>query len=215
MIALLYLIFFTVYLLISVWVINFAYRFAKRRYQRGWLGGLLAVFVMYNLVFWDWIPVLLMHKYYCETEAGFWVYKTPEEWVKEHPEVIGQDWSDQAQWKTETIDPSYEHKISRSWRSPSIYREIDQQLYVAHAIGRKEEKIVDAETDQILSKAIEFYRGSRGFGGSGTLADLKIWLGAGKRICGSDRDIGYLHEFHNYLKELRVTQKVGEQNDKN
>jgi len=42
---------------------------------------------MYNLVFWDLIPTLAMHKYYCANEAGFWVYKTPEQWVKENPGV--------------------------------------------------------------------------------------------------------------------------------
>jgi hypothetical protein len=32
-----------------------------------------------------------MHKYYCSTQAGFWVYKTPEQWMKENPELTVED----------------------------------------------------------------------------------------------------------------------------
>ena len=43
---------------------------------------------MYLLVFWDWLPTIAVHQYYCSTEAGFWVYKTPEQWKKENPGVM-------------------------------------------------------------------------------------------------------------------------------
>lgn len=33
-------------------------------------------------------PTVATHQYYCSTEAGFWVYKTPEQWVKENPGVM-------------------------------------------------------------------------------------------------------------------------------
>ena len=42
---------------------------------------------VYLPVFWDHIPTLVMHKYYCETEAGFWIYKTLEQWKLENPGV--------------------------------------------------------------------------------------------------------------------------------
>ncbi len=42
---------------------------------------------MYNLVFWDLIPTKLLHKYYCATEAGILVYKTPGQWITENPGV--------------------------------------------------------------------------------------------------------------------------------
>ncbi len=76
-----------IYLAISALVVWLATRWAKKRGRRGWVWGGVAAFAMYNLVFWDLIPTLAMHKYYCATEAGFWVYKTPEQWVKENPGV--------------------------------------------------------------------------------------------------------------------------------
>jgi hypothetical protein len=78
----------TVYLLVSIWVTNKAVSWAKSNNKKPWLWGGLAAFVMYNLVFWDLIPTLVMHKYYCATQAGFWVYKTPEQWKQENPGVM-------------------------------------------------------------------------------------------------------------------------------
>ena len=66
-----------VYLLVSIWVTKKAANWAKASNKKPWLWGGLAAFVMYNLVFWDLIPTLVMHKYYYSTQAGFWVYKTP------------------------------------------------------------------------------------------------------------------------------------------
>lgn len=88
MLGLAVLFFIGVYLLISLLAIKLAARWARNRGRRGWVWGGIAAFAMYNLMFWDLIPTLIIHKYYCATEAGFWVYKTPEEWVKENPGVL-------------------------------------------------------------------------------------------------------------------------------
>ncbi|MDI1309457.1 MAG: hypothetical protein PSV17_08480 [Methylotenera sp.] len=84
MMGLMVLMFFAVYLWVSIFITKKAASWAKTNNKKPWLWGGLAAFVMYNLVFWDLIPTLVMHKYYCETQAGFWVYKTPEQWKKEH-----------------------------------------------------------------------------------------------------------------------------------
>lgn len=88
MIGLVIIAFIAAYLAISGIVVWLSARWARKRNRRPWVWGGLAAFVMYNLVFWDLIPTLAMHKYYCATEAGFWVYKTPEQWVKENPGVL-------------------------------------------------------------------------------------------------------------------------------
>jgi hypothetical protein len=75
------------YLIISLIVVMVTVKTAKKHGRRGWVWGLVAVFVMYNLVFWDFIPSVVMYKYYCATEAGFWVYKTPKQWETENPGV--------------------------------------------------------------------------------------------------------------------------------
>ena len=79
--------FFAVYLALSMWAVTATSGWAKANNRKPWLWGSLAAFVMYNLMFWDLIPTLVMHKYYCDTQAGFWVYKTPEQWVKENPNL--------------------------------------------------------------------------------------------------------------------------------
>lgn len=43
--------------------------------------------VMYLPLFWDWIPTVMVHEYYCLTEQGLWVNKTVEQWQAENPGV--------------------------------------------------------------------------------------------------------------------------------
>ncbi|MFC1626071.1 hypothetical protein ACFL19_00045 [Pseudomonadota bacterium] len=87
MFGLAYLIFFAAYLTVSILVIRWAVRHAKKQQKSRMLWGFVAAFIMYNLVFWDWIPTVVVHKYYCSTEAGFWVYKTLDQWKSENPGV--------------------------------------------------------------------------------------------------------------------------------
>lgn len=87
MLALIVIFAFAVYLFISIGVVVLTVKWAKRSGRSAYRWGLIAVLFMYLLVFWDHIPTLMLHKYYCETKAGFWVYKTPEQWKVENPGV--------------------------------------------------------------------------------------------------------------------------------
>jgi hypothetical protein len=179
MIAVLYFIFFfLIYLPLSIWAIRKAYQFAKTRYQRGWAGGLVAAFIMYNLVFWDWIPVVLMHKHLCETEGGFWVYKTPEQWVKEHPEVVGQESRGEALNGNHEPDKSYYHEIDRMWFGTLVYFERFQEKKDFLGISRSQKEIVDANSGEILVKSVNFQRGGSFYGGG-----YKFWLDIGNTSC--------------------------------
>lgn len=88
MLGLAVLFFVGLFLLVTLVVVWLTARWAKRHGRRGWVWGGVAALAMYNLMFWDLIPTLLIHNYYCASEAGFWVYKTPEQWVKENPGVL-------------------------------------------------------------------------------------------------------------------------------
>jgi len=67
-----------------IWIaVDFARRTGRSAKRWGW-GAALG---MYLLVFWDQIPTCLLHHYYCATEAGVWIYKTPEQWKAENPGV--------------------------------------------------------------------------------------------------------------------------------
>ncbi|MDP2242370.1 MAG: hypothetical protein Q8K18_19705 [Burkholderiales bacterium] len=88
MIGLIILIVGVLYLFLLVAVTRAAYRWAKgkglskSKCRLAAAGGFL---VVYLPVFWDHIPTLIAYKYYCEREAGFWIYKTLEQWKKENP----------------------------------------------------------------------------------------------------------------------------------
>ena len=76
------------YLLVSLGVVIAAMAYARKAGKSPKRWGWSAALVMYLIPFWDWIPTVAMHQYYCATEAGFWVYKTPEQWKKENPGVM-------------------------------------------------------------------------------------------------------------------------------
>jgi hypothetical protein len=78
----------TVYLLISVGVVAWAVSHAKKAGKNAKKWGWGAVLVMWLIPFWDWIPTVVVHQYYCATESGFWVYKTLDQWKKENPGVM-------------------------------------------------------------------------------------------------------------------------------
>jgi len=76
------------YLLISIAVVRWAIRYARNNGRSAKRWGWGAALVMYLIPFWDWIPTVAVHQYYCSTEAGFWVYKTVDQWKVENPGVI-------------------------------------------------------------------------------------------------------------------------------
>lgn len=79
------------YLAFLVWATWRGWRWAETRGWKGherWLGAACGFLIVYLPVFWDWLPTVVAHKYYCEKEAGFWVYKTVEQWKAENPGVM-------------------------------------------------------------------------------------------------------------------------------
>ncbi len=162
--GLMVLMFFTVYLLASVFVTKKAASWAKANNKKPWLWGGLAAFVMYNLVFWDLIPTLVMHKYYCDTQAGFWIYKTPEQWMKENPQMKeGVDYREQgSDLKIEKIDKGNILRIFLNQRSPVITESIDIAMLPLLHITKKEHSLIDTKQNYLLVKKISFTTGSVG-----------------------------------------------------
>jgi hypothetical protein len=155
-----------IYLTVSALVIWLVVRWAKKCGRRGWVWGGVAAFAMYNLVFWDWIPTVAMHKYYCSTEAGFWVYKTPEQWVKENPGVM------------ETLRPYPRSKIygneklTFEFNGGTVTQYNERFGYWSKSsanlhgllLDQHESGIIDAKTKALLVRYINFRSGPRGAG---------------------------------------------------
>ena len=98
------------YLLISIGVVAWAIRHAKKNGKSKKRWGWSAALVMYLIPFWDWLPTVAVHQYYCAKESGFWVYKTMDQWKAENPGVAetlvankGAPSSGRAIWKTTPI----------------------------------------------------------------------------------------------------------------
>lgn len=76
------------YLLLSVVVVLLAVRYARKSGRSAKRWGWGAALVMYLIPFWDWLPTVATHQYYCAKDAGFWVYKTVDQWKAENPGVM-------------------------------------------------------------------------------------------------------------------------------
>lgn len=185
------------YLIVSLVVVVLAARAAKKRGRSQWRLGGAAALVMYLLVFWDQIPTLVAHNYYCGKQAGFWVYKSLDQWKAENPGVA------------ETLDTRLEPKLhdprigNRSWSTQRFYTDISR-IPAFHAIGRTEEVFTDAVTRQPLARSINFFRG-RSFGvfsSGGSLDDFRqaLVFGWGNRECDkpspTDQMRAFRYQFH-------------------
>lgn len=73
------------YLIMSVFLVKRVARIARQKGRSPIRWGSLIALVLYLIPFWDWIPTVVMHNYYCKKEAGFWVYKTLDQWRAENP----------------------------------------------------------------------------------------------------------------------------------
>lgn len=177
MMGLMVLVVLAVYLLISVWVTKKATSWAKANNKKPWLWGGLAAFMMYSLVFWDLIPTLVMHKYYCSTQSGFWVYKTPEQWMKESPEMKeGVD-------SREQLTNSRVEKYGNGNKSTSFLNQrtsvmaefVDQSMLPLLHITKREHSLIDTKKNYILIKKVTFEAGAVG-GAPNSILDFRFWL---------------------------------------
>nr|WP_320011998.1 hypothetical protein [uncultured Desulfobulbus sp.] len=180
MIGLMYLLFFSAYALISLAVVVGAVKWARKRGRSTFRWGFAAAFIMYNLVFWDWIPSIIQHEYYCRTKAGFWVYKTLDQWKAENPGVL-----ETLVFDKKGLRVSHE---GDDWNYINHSRLNDRFEIVSHAnyvnflgvnFGVRTGKhfLVDLSNDDILSE----YSGYSISSGSGK---IRFWK---KRICRKNR----------------------------
>ncbi len=178
-----------IYLAVSALVIWLSARWALKRGRRGWVWGGVAAFVMYNLVFWDLIPTLIMHKYYCSTEAGFWVYKTPEQWVKENPGVMETLVSNNGLVRKSVGNgTSYTDTSSLNSRFDWVLEKSGPFLFNR---WRREQKLVDKNADGVLARYVDFSTGNGNIGGEFT---IKFWLQCG-HCTGGERNDSLMWQF--------------------
>lgn len=151
------------YLIVSLVVVVLAARAAKKRGRSPWRWGGAAALVMYLLVFWDHVPTILVHKYYCEKEAGFWVYKTLDQWKVENPGVV---------------DTLVAYSDGRSAQGAYV---LNQRFnWAVKKIGplsfnrwRWQHDVVDSKSGEVLVRYVDFSTGNGNIGGE---PPLRFWL---------------------------------------
>ncbi len=161
MIAIAFIAGFLVYLIICVIVIALVVKWAKKRGRSQVRWGIGAAIVMYHLVFWDFLPTLVVYKYYCATKAGFWVYKTPEQWKAENPGV-----AETLTWR----------EMSPDYKAPGVTSgyQLNERIVYARKrakrfilpVGITEYLIIDVKNSETLVKQVSVgagYVGGKGF----------------------------------------------------
>ncbi|MDO8465396.1 MAG: hypothetical protein Q7S46_09135 [Gallionella sp.] len=162
------LVVFGVYLLISFLVVRWAIDYARKNGKSAKRWGWGAAFVMYSLVFWDWIPTVAMHQYYCAKDSGFWVYKTLEQWKVENPGVMEGLVEDK-------ITPMHRVSDDENHTDTQIlnqrFRWATEKTHPVFllSVNRLKREIVDSKNGEVVARHIDFGSYSAGWGG------LKFW----------------------------------------
>ncbi len=138
------------YLLISIGVVKGALVYAREKGKSAKRWGWGAALVMYLIPFWDWVPTVAMHQYYCATEAGFWVYKTPEQWKAENPGV-----AETLTWVSNS--PSYEAPgVTQGYRLNERFVWVQRvEKAIILPVRLTHETIIDLKANEIVVKRIK------------------------------------------------------------
>lgn len=124
--------------------------------------------VIFLPVFWDWLPTVWLHSYYCEKYAGLSVYKTPEQWRLANPGVA------------ETLvrlRPAQQVGYGNTY-----YFQLNQRFRwelsnssVGFFLVQHTERLVDGSTGEVLVRFLDF---STGLGSLSPteFRDYKFWM---------------------------------------
>jgi len=161
---------FFIYLIISLFVVGAAMSWAaKRGKSRGKYAAIAAVF-MYSLVLWDLIPVLAVHSYQCNTNAGFTVNKTLAQWKQENPGVS------ETLVAVKNTSSTQQGNTTRYVLNQRFAWDITREK-VWHIVYKTDEHIVDLKTNEKLAEYIDYYTNvvQMAVGGNGRKSH-KYWL---------------------------------------
>lgn len=182
------------YIPFSIWVVRRAIRYARENGKRAKRWGWGAAFVMYSIVFWDWLPTVAVHQFYCAKDSGFWVYKTLDQWKAENPRGLeglvsnnglvrksvgdGQNYTD-----TSFLNSRFNWVVKKT--GPFLFNR-----------WRWEQELVDGKTNGVLARYVDFSTGNGHIGGE---PELRFWLHSDHCI-GGERDDSLMWQFtENFL----------------
>jgi len=180
------LVVFGVYLIISFLVVRQAISHARKNGKSAKRWGWGAAFIMYSIVFWDWIPTVAVHQYYCAKDSGFWIYKTLDQWKAENPGVM-----EALVYKKDIphIQTPYGRAIVLNQRFLHIYR---YEGPLPFNRWRMETEIRDSKNGEVIARAVDFSTSQerRQAGWTG----WKFWLNSERCSIESHRDQGSVEQ---------------------
>ncbi|MDP2398457.1 MAG: hypothetical protein Q8M53_08905 [Burkholderiales bacterium] len=150
MIGLIILIVGVIYLTVLVAVTRAAYRgaknkgFSKAKCRFAAAGGFLA---LYLPIFWDHIPTVIAHEYYCTKDSGFWIYKTLDQWKTENPGVAETLLANKS---VVTVPNAYVLNHRFNW---AVY---ETRYFPINHMTRTEWQVVDSKTEEILARYVNY-----------------------------------------------------------
>jgi hypothetical protein len=187
MMGLVFVLLLGVYVLVSIGVVKGAIAYARKEGKSARRWGWGAALVMYLIPFWDWIPTVAMHRYYCATEAGFWVYKTPEQWMKENPGMMETLVANKGEPSARSGDmKNYTDTYFANQRFNLIVMHSGQHLINT---WRHERDVIDTKTHEVLARYVDFSTSQQQpqAGWSG----WKLWLASENCVDGRDHLIRF------------------------
>jgi hypothetical protein len=189
-----------VYLAISLGVVTWAVSHAKKNGLSVKKWGWGAALVMYMIPFWDWIPTVAVHQYYCAKDSGFWVYKTLDQWKAENPGVMETLVANKGAPSTRHGDmENYADTYLLNSRISEIVKQNGPLLFNR---WRHEQYLVDTKTNETLARYVYFStsqeRQQAGWNG------WKFWLSSRNCI---DSGAHPQHHFYEYENQFTGRQK--------
>ncbi len=173
------------YLLISIVVVGLTIRYAKKKGRSVSRWGWGALLVMYLIPFWDWIPTVVTHQYYCRKDAGFWVYKNVEQWKAENPGVM--DVLVQNKDFPSTHEGDLDNYITTTFLNSRFNLVVKQRGPLFLHRWLREDLLIDKKNNEILARFVDFSTSQerRQAGWSG----WKIWLDNRNCVGGLNKSI--------------------------
>jgi hypothetical protein len=175
-----------IYFVVLIWATRQGWRWGIEK--KGWtgrkryLGAAIGFLIVYLPVFWDWIPTVAVHQFYCAKDSGFWVYKTLDQWKAENPGVMEGLVYNKAMPYVQTpngIETTLNQRFIhvRKYEGPFLFNR-----------WRLETEIRDSKNGEVIAREIGFSTSQerRQAGWSG----WKFWLSSGRCDIENHRDQG-------------------------
>jgi hypothetical protein len=147
------------------------YRYGRKRgwsQRKRWMSAGIGFLIVFLPVFWDWLPTVWLHAYYCDKYSGLTVYQTPDQWNTENPGVA------------ETLARQTPPLQVGSW--PKFYVQLNQRFrWEIESTERllwlrqSEDRLVDAKTGRVLVRVADISTGQSGRTFQ-SFRDYKFWL---------------------------------------